>query len=194
MVEVLTIWVAIRLSDGGGVQEPQSVVHFSHMRCFAPLWRRHGVLPVAQPRLLAAWLKPRSNGDRLLPKKKPRTAMSESLRVRLHADERAALGRLATALNERPSRIVRRLIREAITAGPDFFDDGVDELRIAHRELAAVGRNINQLARSANQGERVVPAQLKRNLAAAKLQVERLADFYRAAVARARSRTVQRLG
>jgi hypothetical protein len=89
---------------------------------------------------------------------------------------------------------VRRLIREAITAGPDFFDDGVDELRIAHRELAAVGRNINQLARSANQGERVVPAQLKRNLAAAKLQVERLADFYRAAVERARARTVQRLG
>ena len=120
--------------------------------------------------------------------------MSDSLRVRIHADERRALGRLAESLDEKPSRIVRRLIREAITEGPDFFDDGISELRSAHRELAAVGRNINQLARSANQGERVVPAQLKRNLAAAKLQVERVADFYREAVERARQRTVHRLG
>ena len=95
---------------------------------------------------------------------------------------------------EKPSRIVRRLIREAITQGPDFFDDGVGELRSAHRELAAVGRNINQLARSANQGEKVMPVQLKRNLAAAKLQVERVAAVYRDAVERARQRTVRPLG
>ena len=120
--------------------------------------------------------------------------MSDSLRVRIHADERVALGKLADSLDEKPSRIVRRLIREAITEGPDFFDDGVSELRIAHRELAAVGRNINQIARSANQGDRVVPAQLKRNLAAAKIQVERVADIYREAVERARQRTVDRLG
>ena len=119
--------------------------------------------------------------------------MSDSLRVRIHAEERQALGRLAKCLDEKPSRIVRRLVREAITEGPDFFDDGVAELRAAHRELAAVGRNINQLARAANQREPVVSAQLKRNLAAAKLQVERVADFYRAAVERARQRTVNRL-
>lgn len=119
--------------------------------------------------------------------------MSDSLRVRIHEDERIALGRLAESLDETPSRIVRRLIREAITEGPDFFDDGVGELRSAHRQLAAIGRNINQLARSANQGERVVPVQLKRNLAAAKQQVERVADIYRDAVERARQRTVNRL-
>ena len=119
--------------------------------------------------------------------------MSDSLRVRIHAEERQALGRLAKSLDEKPSRIVRRLVREAITEGPDFFDDGVAELRAAHRELAAVGRNINQLARAANQREPVVSAKLKRNLAAAKLQVERVADLYRAAVERARQRTVHRL-
>lgn len=122
-----------------------------------------------------------------------RLAMSDCLRVRIHADERQALGRLAESLDEKPSRIVRRLIREAITEGPDFFDDGVGELRAVHRELAAIGRNINQLARQANSKERVVPAQLKRNLAAAKLQVERAADLYRNAVVRARRRTVDRL-
>lgn len=120
-------------------------------------------------------------------------AMSDSLRVRVHADERIALGRLAKSLDEKPSRLVRRLVREAITQGPDFFDDGVVELRAAHRELAAVGRNINQLAKAANKNERVVPAQLKRNLAAAKLQVERLAEIYREAVERSRRRTVKRI-
>lgn len=120
-------------------------------------------------------------------------AMSDSLRVRVHADERIALGRLAKSLDEKPSRLVRRLVREAITQGPDFFDDGLTELRAAHRELAAVGRNINQLAKAANKDERVVPAQLKRNLAAAKLQVERLAEIYREAVERSRRRTVKRI-
>ena len=120
-------------------------------------------------------------------------AMSDALRVRIHADERIALGRLAKSLDEKPSRLVRRLVREAITQGPDFFDDGLTELRATHRELAAVGRNINQLAKAANKDERVVPAQLKRNLAAAKLQVERLAEIYREAVERSRRRTVKRI-
>ncbi len=120
-------------------------------------------------------------------------AMSDALRVRIHADERIALGRLAKSLDEKPSRLVRRLVREAITQGPDFFDDGLAELRAAHRELAAVGRNINQLAKAANKDERVVPAHLKRNLAAAKLQVERLAEIYREAVERSRRRTVKRI-
>ena len=119
--------------------------------------------------------------------------MSDSLRVRVHADERIALGRLAKSLDEKPSRLLRRLVREAITQGPDFFDDGVVELRAAHRELAAVGRNINQLAKAANKNEHVVPAQLKRNLAAVKLQVERLAEIYREAVERSRRRTVKRI-
>ncbi len=119
--------------------------------------------------------------------------MSDALRIRIHTDERIALGRLAKSLDEKPSRLVRRLVREAITQGPDFFDDGLAELRAAHRELAAVGRNINQLAKAANREERVVPAQLRRNLAAAKLQVERLAEIYREAVERSRRRTVKRI-
>ncbi len=176
------------------MQEPQSVVHFAHIEACGLLWRRTAVLPVARLRRLRRGyatlveelkLRKRKSGERL--------AMSDSLRVRIHSDERVALGKLAESLDEKPSRIVRRLIREAITEGPDFFDDGVDELRAAHRQLAAIGRNINQLARSANQGEKIMPVQLKRNLAAAKQQVERVADIYRDAVERARQRTVRRL-
>jgi len=152
--------------------------------------------------LLAAWgdtvtvaTWEQAKQELFVPKKElgQRLAMSDCLRVRIHCEEREALAKLAASLDEKPSRIVRRLIREAITEGPDFFDDGVGELRAAHRELAAIGRNINQLARQANAQERVVPAQLKGNLAAAKVQVERVADIYRDAVLRARQRTVDRL-
>ena len=170
------------------------MVHFSHIEAYGLSWRRPAVLPVARlcrlRRGYATLLE-----ELGLPKRKPsqRLAMSDSLRVRIHSDERVALGKLAETLDEKPSRIVRRLIREAITEGPDFFDDGVGELRAAHRQLAAIGRNINQLARSANQGEKIMPVQLKRNLAAAKQQVERVADLYRDAVEQARQRTVRRL-
>lgn len=110
----------------------------------------------------------------------------------MHAGERAALNVLARSLNETPSRVLRRLFREAITAGPDYFEDGLTELRAAHRALASVGRNINQLAKAANSKEKVVSSDVRRNLAAAKLQVERLADIYRGAVERVQRRTLRK--
>ena len=118
---------------------------------------------------------------------------SESLRVRVRKDERAALNRLAKSLGRKPSEVLRRLVREAVTGGPDFFDDGLDELRAAHRELAAVGRNINQLAKAANRDERVVASELRGELAEVKARVEDVAGVYRGAVERARRRTVKAL-
>ena len=120
-------------------------------------------------------------------------AKTSSLRVRVNAEEHAALQRLAESLDEKPSRVVRRLVREAVTGGPEYFHDGLVEMRAAHRELAAVGRNINQLARAANRDERVVSKDLRRNLAAAKQQVDRLAGLYREAVERIQRRNVQRV-
>jgi len=120
-------------------------------------------------------------------------AKTSSLRVRVNPEEHAALQRLAKALNEKPSQVVRRLLREAITDGPEYFEDGLAEIRAAHRELAAVGRNINQLARTANRDERVVSKDLRRNLAAAKQQVERVAKLFREAVERVQQRNVNRV-
>ena len=115
------------------------------------------------------------------------------LHVRVRPGERKALDKLAKSMDEKPSRVVRRLLSEAITGGPDYFDDGLKELRTAHRELAAVGRNINQLAKAANRDERVVSKDLRRNLAAAKQQVDRLTGIYRDAVERVHRRTVERV-
>ncbi len=118
---------------------------------------------------------------------------SEALRVRVRVDEREALNRLAKSLGRKPSEVLRRLVREAVTGGPDFFDDGLDELRAAHRELAAVGRNINQLAKAANRDEPVVASELRGELADVKARVDDVAGIYRGAVERARRRTVKAL-
>ncbi len=118
---------------------------------------------------------------------------SEALRVRVRVDEREALNRLAKSLGRKPSEVLRRLVREAVTGGPDFFDDGLDELRAAHRELAAVGRNINQLAKAANRDKPVVASELRGELADVKARVEDVAGVYRGAVERARRRTVKPL-
>ena len=118
---------------------------------------------------------------------------SEALRVRVRDDEREALNRLAKSLDRKPSEILRRLVREAVTGGPDFFDDGLEELRTAHRQLAAVGRNISQLAKAANRDEPIVASELRDELADVKARVEDVAGVYRRAVERARKRTVKPL-
>ena len=120
-------------------------------------------------------------------------AKSGWLHVRIRPAERKALDKLARSLDEKPSGVVRRLLREAITGGPEYFNDGLQELRAAHRELAAVGRNINQLAKAANRDEPVVSKDLRRNLAAAKQQVDHLTGIYRAAVDRVQLRNVNRV-
>jgi len=119
----------------------------------------------------------------------PRSRRSESLRVRVHAEEREGLRRLAESLDLKPSELLRRLVREAVTQGPDYFDDGLAELRTAHRELAAIGRNINQLARAANREEPIVAAELLPALEDAKSQVAAVGRVYRDAVERSRRRT-----
>ena len=111
--------------------------------------------------------------------------------MRIRSDEREAFTKLARSLQKRPSELLRRLVREAVTGGPDYFADGLHELREAHRQLAAVGRNVNQLLKLANRDEPVVSASLRGELAVVLARVERLSDVYRDAVARTRQRTVK---
>ena len=87
------------------------------------------------------------------PKLKPSGVRSRAAAVRFREEEWDGLKQLAENLGETPSRIIRRLVREALTGGPDYFDDGVIDLRNMHRELNAIGRNLNQLTRAVNQGQ-----------------------------------------
>ena len=115
-------------------------------------------------------------------KKHPDKAYSRMAHVRLSLEEEAGLKALGHALNLPPSRIHRRLIREAITGGPDYFDDGVQEQRLMRVHLSAVGRNLNQLVRAANRGEPILNADVLRLVDVLRLQLAGIEDRYLKAV------------
>ena len=116
------------------------------------------------------------------PKKRPERLASGMLHVRVYPEEKAALEQLAETLGETPSRVIRSLIRAAITGGPDYFADGVYELRANHRHLAAVGRNLNQLVRSIHRGELVGGDDVRRAVNACTVQMEAVKQVYGRAV------------
>ena len=106
------------------------------------------------------------------PKSKPHEVRSKMAGVRLREEEWGGLAQLAETLGETPSRIIRRLIREAINGGPDYFEDGEGEIRRMRFELTRIGRNLNQFARAVNRGERVMSADLQRAFNACTVQME----------------------
>ena len=116
------------------------------------------------------------------PKLRDTTAYSRMVHVRLRPKEEAGLHTLAAALGVPPSRIIRRLIREAINGGPDYFPDGVKESRMMHVHLAAVGRNLNQLVKAINRGDLVPSEDLVRVLDVVRLQVAGIEAHYLKAV------------
>lgn len=124
------------------------------------------------------------------PKANPQQRRSRMVHVRLREPEWTALQHLAEHLGQPPSRLLRRLLREAITAGPDYFDDGLLEFRRMRGELAAIGRNLNQLVRTANQGAAVDGDERRRVINAVAVQVEAVKELYRRAELAGVSRAV----
>jgi predicted DNA-binding protein len=51
------------------------------------------------------------------------------------------------------SKMIRKIIIEAAGQGPSLSDDNLDSFREGVRQLAALGRNINQIARAVNSGQ-----------------------------------------
>ena len=124
------------------------------------------------------------------PKTKPSAVRSRAAAVRLREEEWAGLKQLAENLNETPSRIIRRLVREALTGGPDYFDDGVLDLRRMYRELNSIGSNLNQLSRAANRGAVVGGDDVRRVINAGLVQMEAVKGLYVQAVRAAVNRAV----
>jgi len=119
-------------------------------------------------------------------------ARTESTPVRLLPEEKEALAQLAERLGVKPSRVHRRLIREAITGGPDYFDTELVELKKFRGQLLAIGRNINQLAKLANQGEGVVPSVLRRDLEEARTVIAGASRLYLQAIERVTQRSLRK--
>ena len=117
-----------------------------------------------------------------IPKAKPPKVRARRVAVRLREEEWAGLKQLAENLDQTPSRVIRRLVREAVNGGPDYFDDGVLDLRRMYRELNSIGSNLNQLSRAANRGGTVSGEDVRRVINAGIVQMEAVKGLYLRAV------------
>lgn len=124
---------------------------------------------------------------------KRREIRSSSLNVRVRPEEREAFQEFAASLGQTPSRVLRRLVREAITGGGDYFKDEMVGLRAVSREVAAIGNNLNQLAKAANRGEWPIGEDVKRVVNAARVQTAALIARYNQSIKSVRRRTVEAL-
>ena len=117
---------------------------------------------------------------------------SEAQRVRLTVDENAALKKLAEDMGVKPSKLIRRLIREAVNQGPDFFDDGIKELRETNRQVAAIGRNLNRLVLMMNTDKPINDMDLKIEYESLSVLYENIRASYLELFRRSKNREVRR--
>jgi len=76
-----------------------------------------------------------------------------ALMFRVTEDEKQALQKLAEKLGITISELMRRIARETISHGPSFFTFEHKAVSAMTRQLSALGRNINQIARRVNSGQ-----------------------------------------
>lgn len=120
--------------------------------------------------------------------KKP---LTRNLRIRLNEDEDRAFVQLAQTVGEKTrSRLIRKMIREAIGQGPDLFHEDLASFRDAVRQLGALGRNLNQIAHALNAGSLNGVALESNLLRAVEHQVTTLKNELKAIVLRTRHRWV----
>ena len=115
---------------------------------------------------------------------------SEAMRVRLSEIERNAFNKLADRIDKKPSHIVRRMIREAVNGEPDFFADGIKELKETNRQIAAIGRNLNRLLKLVELDKPINGFDLKNEYDSLKLGYVELQKSYEALYARSKNRQV----
>ena len=77
---------------------------------------------------------------------------TQVLRVRLTEEEAHAFIKVAESLRETRSRLLRKMIREAINQSPDLLSDERSVLLIAIRQLVGIARNLNQVTAAMHSG------------------------------------------
>ena len=80
----------------------------------------------------------------------PNNAELTQMTIRLPCFLSDAIKARSTASGMSASRWVAALVQSNLTRVPVVNEDAVNQLRTSNRELAAIGRNINQIARSLN--------------------------------------------
>ncbi len=73
--------------------------------------------------------------------------------VRLTEAEKIGIQNVADKVGEKPSRLVRKWLREAINHEPDLLTDEASLLKIAIRQLIGTANNLNQIVAAINSGK-----------------------------------------
>jgi len=91
------------------------------------------------------------------------------INVRVTQEERDAFNQLSVDLlgKRSASRLLRKLVREALHLGPDLINEERKDFQHALRQLTGIARNLNQITASINSGnhasiERLTVAYLSR--------------------------------
>jgi hypothetical protein len=79
--------------------------------------------------------------------------MIEILNLRLRLQEKQQFKMIADSLQTTPSRLIRKVVRDTIGLGPDLMPQDLKMVGEAINQLAALGRNLNQLLRCIHQGQ-----------------------------------------
>jgi len=83
-----------------------------------------------------------------------KSAMHKIFSLRLGDDVDQLLLQLTKTFKTKTrGRMIRKIIIEAAGQGPVLLDDNLDSFREGVRQLAALGRNVNQIARAINSGQ-----------------------------------------
>jgi len=122
--------------------------------------------------------------------RQPEHCREEGLRVRLNEAESSRLKEKSGAAGVQPGRWVRRLIREALSGTPDYFEGQLEVIARAAHEVGKVGVNLNQLTRLANGGRLRDGRELKGQLAEVSRAVESLRAELHGEIARVRQRSL----
>ncbi len=76
---------------------------------------------------------------------------TKNITVALSDDDRVKMGeKMAMKKYRTPTQWMRSLIRADLDKEPILPDDAIHALRASNRELGAIGRNLNQIARALN--------------------------------------------
>jgi hypothetical protein len=109
-------------------------------------------------RLVELMLQTASSGGLATIAEANRTARGSRLTVRLRTDDQALLLERAAARGMAAATYVSVLVRSHLRALPPLPKSELAALKHAVSELSAVGRNLNQIARAANEGARIAGA------------------------------------
>lgn len=111
--------------------------------------------------------------------------------VRLTEEEHRALNAVQERLGTTRSRLLRKTVRELIGLGPDLLLQEWQAFVELAFQVAAVGRNLNQLVRAIHQGKTAISLEDRALVEGVRDQVTAVQTALQATIVRSRQRWVK---